>query len=251
MPVHYAGVACEMEPLLDLARRHGVAVIEDSAHGLFGRYRGAPLGSFGLLAALSFHETKNVTCGEGGAIVINDAALVARAEIVREKGTNRSRMFRGEVDRYTWVDLGSSYLPPDILAAFLYAQLEARDRIQAHRHRLWQTYAGELAAWADERGARLPVVPAGCEHPAHLFYVLMPSLDARERLIADLKRREINAVFHYLPLHLSEMGRRFGSRAGDCPVTEDVSDRLVRLPLSNGLTPAEQQTVIAALHEST
>jgi dTDP-4-amino-4,6-dideoxygalactose transaminase len=250
LAVHYAGVGCEMDAILAIARRHGLPVIEDNAHGLFGRYHGAPLGTFGTMSTLSFHETKNVTCGEGGALVLNDEALVDRAEIIREKGTNRSRLFRGEVDRYTWVDVGSSYLPSDILAAYLYAQLEARDRIQAHRRQAWLRYEAELADWARGRGVRLPVVPAGCDQPFHLFYLLMPSLAGREAFIAHLRAQGISAVFHYLPLHRSDMARRYSGQFDSCPVTEDVSDRLVRLPLSAGLTPADQTTVIEAIRDA-
>ena len=242
--VHYAGVACEMDTIMRIAATHGIPVVEDNAHGLFGTYKGRPLGSFGVMSTLSFHETKNLTCGEGGALVINDPRLVERAEILREKGTNRSRFFRGEIDRYTWVDIGSSYLPSDILAAYLWAQLEARAPIQERRMAIWRTYAHELAAWAAAHGVALPTVPAGCEHPAHLFYLLMPSLAARTAFIARLRAEQILSVFHYQPLHLSEKGRDFGGVAGQCPVTEDVSDRLVRLPLYFQLTPDEQERVI-------
>jgi dTDP-4-amino-4,6-dideoxygalactose transaminase len=245
--VHYAGVACEMDAILAIAERHGLAVVEDNAHGLFGRYRGRPLGSFGVLSTLSFHETKNLTCGEGGALVVNDPALVGRAEILREKGTNRARFYRGQVDKYTWMDVGSSYLPSDLLAAYLWAQLEARDRIQARRQAIWARYAAALAPWAAANGARLPMVPAHCEHPAHLFYVLLPSLDARQAFIAHLKAQQILAVFHYQPLHVSEMGQRLGGRPGQCPVTEDVADRLVRLPFYFALDEAAQARVIACV----
>jgi dTDP-4-amino-4,6-dideoxygalactose transaminase len=247
MLVHYAGVACELDALTDIARRHGLAIIEDNAHGLFGRYRGRPLGSAGATSTLSFHETKNLTCGEGGALVINDASLVERAEVLREKGTNRSRFFRGQVDKYTWVDVGSSYLPSEILAAYLWAQVEARDAIQAHRQRIWQRYDAELAPWAAAAGARRPTVPAYCEQPAHIYYLLMPSLAARQGLIAHLRARHILAVFHYLPLHLSEQGLRYGGRPGQCPVTEDVADRLVRLPLHYHLSAADQDRVLEAV----
>jgi dTDP-4-amino-4,6-dideoxygalactose transaminase len=247
VPVHYAGVGCEMDAIMAIAERHGVAVVEDNAHGLCGRYRGKPLGSFGQLATLSFHETKNFSCGEGGALIINDPALVERAEIIREKGTNRSRFFRGQVDKYTWVDVGSSYLPSDMLAAFLYAQLELRDTIQAMRRHAWEFYTAHLADWATRRGVGLPSVPPHCEQAYHMFYLIMPSLEERQGLIAALKHQGINAAFHYLPLHLSEMGRQFGGRPGDCPVTEDVSDRLVRLPFYNGITEDQQARVVAAL----
>jgi dTDP-4-amino-4,6-dideoxygalactose transaminase len=248
LPVHYAGVGCEMDAIMTVARQHGLEVIEDNAHGLFGAYRGRPLGSLGGLAAQSFHETKNISCGEGGALVINDERYAERAEILREKGTNRSRMFRGLVDKYTWVDVGSSALPSDILAAFLYAQLEARDSIQAKRRRIWEHYARELPSWARGLGIRLPSVPEHCEQPYHLFFIVTASLDQRTRLIAHLKQRGILAVFHYLPLHLSEMGQRLGGKPGDCPVTEDLSDRVLRLPLYNDLGETEQAYVIESLH---
>jgi dTDP-4-amino-4,6-dideoxygalactose transaminase len=248
--VHYAGVACEMDAVMAIADRHGIAVVEDNAHGLFGRYQGRPLGTFGALATLSFHETKNVSCGEGGALLINDARFVQRAEIIREKGTNRSRFFRGEVDRYTWVDIGSSYLPSDMLAAYLLAQLEARDQIQRRRHAIWQRYADSLAETGGGAGLGLPVVPAACEHPAHLFYLLMPSLETRTAFIQAMRARDILVVFHYQPLHLSEAGRRLGGREGQCPVTEDIADRLVRLPLYFALTDAEQSRVITGTRAS-
>jgi dTDP-4-amino-4,6-dideoxygalactose transaminase len=248
LPVHYAGVGCEMDAILAVAGRHGLEVVEDNAHGLFGTYRGRPLGGFGGLAAQSFHETKNISCGEGGALVINDERYAERAEILREKGTNRSRMFRGLVDKYTWVDVGSSALPSDILAAFLYAQLEARATIQAKRRRIWERYARELPSWARGLGIRLPSVPDHCEQPYHLFFIVTASLDQRTRLIAHLKQRGILAVFHYLPLHLSEMGQRLGGKPGDCPVTEDLSDRVLRLPLYNDLGETEQAYVVESLH---
>lgn len=245
--VHYAGVGCEMDAILEIARRRGIPVIEDNAHGLFATYRGRPLGSFGAASTLSFHETKNVTCGEGGALVLNDRRWVERAEIVREKGTNRSRFFRGQIDKYTWVDIGSSYLLSDILAAFLLAQLEARERLQITRRLRWDAYHTELADWAEANGIRRPLIPLHCEHPAHLYYLLLPSLAHRQSMLEHLKAHEVDAVFHYQPLHQSEMGRRFGARPGQCPVTEDVSDRLVRLPLSSGLTHDEQARVIEAV----
>lgn len=249
VPVHYAGVGCEMDRILAVANRHGAAVVEDNAHGLLGRYRGKHLGTFGGLATLSFHETKNFTCGEGGALLINDPRYIERAEILREKGTDRRRFFRGEVDKYTWIDVGSSYLPSDILAAFLYAHLEARERIQAARRRIWDRYRIALCDWARERGVRLPVVPDHCDQSYHMFYLLLPARAQRDALIAHLKARGILAVFHYLPLHLSPMGREFGGRPGDCPVTEDVADRLLRLPFYNGLTDGDQDLVLSAIHE--
>ena len=244
VPVHYAGVGCEMDAILALASKQGVAVVEDNAHGLFGRYRNRWLGTFGCLATQSFHETKNITCGEGGALLINDPDLIERAEIIREKGTNRSRFFRGQVDKYTWVDLGSSYVMSDVLAAFLFGQIEVWAEIQRRRKRIWERYQTALADWAARNGARLPVVPVHCEQAYHMFYLLLPSLDARQRLIAHLKARGILAVFHYLPLHLSEYGRRWGGQPGDCPVTEDVSDRLLRLPFYNVMDEVSQTRVI-------
>lgn len=247
VPLHYAGVACEMDSILATCTELGLAVVEDNAHGLFGKYRGRWLGTLGGLATQSFHETKNMTCGEGGALLINDERFKERAEIIREKGTNRSRFFRGQVDKYTWVDRGSSYLPSEVLAAFLYAQLEERERIQAKRRHLFERYREGLSDWAAEHGVALPTVPESCEQAYHMFYMLLPSLDARQALIAALKEQGILAVFHYLPLHLSDMGRHYGGRPGSCPVTEDVSDRLVRLPFYNELTDAEQDEVIAAV----
>lgn len=249
VPVHYAGVGCEMDAILALATKQGVAVVEDNAHGLFGRYKNRWLGTFGCLATQSFHETKNITCGEGGALLINDPELIERAEIIREKGTNRSRFFRGQVDKYTWVDLGSSYVMSDVLAAFLFGQLEAWEEIQRRRRRIWETYQQALAKWAAQNGVRLPIVPAHCEQAYHMFYLLLPSLDARQRLIAHLKARGILAVFHYLPLHLSEYGSRWGGKVGDCPVSEGLSDRLLRLPFYNVLDEGTQARVIEAIQQ--
>jgi dTDP-4-amino-4,6-dideoxygalactose transaminase len=249
IPIHYAGVGCEMDAILALAERHGIEVIEDNAHGLFGKYRGRQLGTFGRLAALSFHETKNFTCGEGGALLINDESLVQRAEIIREKGTNRSLFLRGEVNKYSWVDIGSSYVVSDVLAAFLFGQLEQRQHIQAKRRQIWDRYHANLAEWAARHEVRLPAVPPHCEHTSHMFYLLLPSHQMRQMLIEHLKSRGILAVFHYLPLHLSKMGRKFGGRPGDCPVTEDVSDRLLRLPFYTGLTEQDQERVVACILE--
>jgi len=247
VPVHYAGVGCAMDNIMAAAQEHGIAVVEDNAHGLFGRYRGQRLGTFGALATQSFHETKNIICGEGGALVINRPEFVERAEIVREKGTNRSRFFRGQVDKYTWVDVGSSYLPSELLAAFLLAQLEGREAIQARRRAVWETYHAGLAGWASRQGVRQPYIPAECEQPYHMYYLLLPTLDDRTRFIQHLRGHGIQAVFHYLPLHLSDMGQQFGGRAGQCPVTEDISDRLVRLPFYNALAGPDQETVMAAI----
>jgi dTDP-4-amino-4,6-dideoxygalactose transaminase len=247
LPVHYAGVGCQMDKILEIAGHHNIPVVEDNAHGLFGSYKGKALGTFGCLATLSFHETKNISCGEGGALLVNDPALIERAEIIREKGTNRSRFFRGQVDKYTWVDLGSSYLPSDILAAFLYAQLEVRDEIQARRRSVWDYYQEGLSGWAMQNDVRLPYIPAYCQQPYHMFYLILPSLEVRQALIACLREQGIQSVFHYLPLHLSDMGRHFGGKPGDCPVTESVSDRLLRLPFHAHLEPADQKKVIAAI----
>ncbi len=244
VPVHYAGVGCEMDVILEIAGRHRVAVVEDNAHGLFGKYKGRPLGTFGCLATLSFHETKNITCGEGGALLINDPQYIERAEIIREKGTNRSQLFRGEVNKYTWMDIGSSYLPTDLLAGFLYAQLEVCDQIQQSRRRIWERYYAQLHTWAGEHNVRLPVIPDSCEHPSHLFYLIMPTHADRQAMIAHLRSHGIYAVFHYLPLHLSEMGRKAAGKTASCPVSEDISSRLIRLPLFTTLTREEQEKII-------
>jgi dTDP-4-amino-4,6-dideoxygalactose transaminase len=245
--VHYAGVPCAMDPILSIAARCGVHVVEDNAHGLFSRYNGRYTGTFGCLSTQSFHETKNFTCGEGGALVINDDDLLERALVIREKGTNRSRFFRGEVDKYTWVDLGSSYLPSDLLAAFLYAQLEARDIIQEKRRRVWNRYFESLAEWAENNDVKLPFIPTDCEQAYHMFYMLLPSAEMRASLITHLKSQSILSVFHYTPLHLSEAGRKFAAGPSNCPVTEDVSDRLLRLPFYNDLTDVEQDRVISTV----
>jgi len=245
--VHYAGVACEMGAILAIASRHGVPVIEDNAHGLFSKYKGTYTGTLGCLGTQSFHETKNFTCGEGGALVVNDVELLERALVIREKGTNRSRYFRGEVDKYSWVDLGSSYLPSDLLAAFLYAQLEARVEIQNKRREVWNRYYESLADWAQSNGVRLPVISPECEQAHHMFYVLLPSIDHREWLIAHLKAQGILSVFHYSPLHLSEAGKKFAARASNCPITEEISERLLRLPFYNDLGEDEQANVTDAV----
>ncbi|HOC68829.1 MAG TPA: dTDP-4-amino-4,6-dideoxygalactose transaminase [Candidatus Hydrogenedentes bacterium] len=249
--LHYGGVACEMGVLSEIAQRHGLLLIEDNAHGLSGAYHGHALGSFGHLAALSFHETKNYTCGEGGALLINEEAFRARAEILREKGTNRQAFFRGEVDKYSWVDLGSSYVVSDILAAMLLAQLECFEQIFQKRRCLWERYRTGLASWAEARGVQMPVVPAHCQQAYHLFYLLMPSEALRDRFIEYMRDHGIHVVFHYLPLHLSQMGRRFGGQGGDCPVTESACGRLVRLPLYYGLKEEEQQHILQTVADFT
>lgn len=245
--VHYAGVACEMDAIHTICGRHGIALIEDNAHGFLGTYEGKMLGTMGSLATLSFHETKNFTCGEGGALLINDPSLIERAEIIREKGTNRSRFFRGQVDKYTWVDVGSSYLISDVLAAFLLAQLEGREMIQSRRQQIWDRYDRELKKWAAAQQVQLPHVPVHCGQAFHMYYVVMPSLEARQSLIAHLKQHNILAVFHYQSLHLSDMGRKYGGQQGDCPVTERMSDCLLRLPFYNDMTAEDQARVIEAV----
>jgi dTDP-4-amino-4,6-dideoxygalactose transaminase len=247
VPVHYAGVGCEMNAILTLADGAGIPVIEDNAHGLFGSYRGRPLGTFGQMSTLSFHETKNVSCGEGGALVMNDSRFVERAEILREKGTDRSRFFRGEVDRYSWLDVGSSYVLADMLAAFLLGQMECRDDMQRARRRVWSRYEAALGSWAASRQVTLPSSPADRSSSFHLFHLLLPSNEERDALIAHLRARGVHAIFHYLPLHLSAMGRSFGALPGDCPVSESVSERIVRLPLFSSLSEDEQSRVIEAV----
>jgi dTDP-4-amino-4,6-dideoxygalactose transaminase len=245
--VHYGGVSAAMDQLVPLCEAHGLTLIEDNAHGLFGTFAGRPLGTFGALATQSFHETKNITCGEGGALVVNNADLVSRAEILREKGTDRSRFLRGQVDKYTWVDLGSSWVLSDLLAGVLLGQLERFESIQTRRHVIWDRYASELHDWATQRGVRLPHVPDDRGHTAHVFFLRLQDIDVRDRFIMHLRDRDILAVFHYQPLHQSEMGVKCGRQAGGCPVSEDAADTLVRLPLYASLTPAEQARVIDAV----
>lgn len=251
VPVHYASVACEMDSIMEIANRHDIAVIEDNAHALFAKYKGQYLGTFGKMATQSFHETKNFHCGEGGALIINDPDLAQRAEIIREKGTNRSRFFRGQIDKYTWVDVGSSYLPSDMLGGFLYGQLEEREKIQSKRAEIWQRYDEHLADWAEEHHVQTPTVPEYVEQVYHMYYLLLPSFEIRTRLIDYLKSKGIYSVFHYLPLHLSDMGKQFGGQEGDCPVTEDISDRLLRLPFYFDLSEDEQMNIIQALYDFT
>jgi dTDP-4-amino-4,6-dideoxygalactose transaminase len=245
--MHYAGVACEMDELCAFADDRGLTIVEDNAHGLFGSYRGRPLGSFGALSTLSFHETKNLSCGEGGALQINDPELEARAEILREKGTNRSMFFRGEVDKYTWVDVGSSWVPSDMLAGFLWGQLDRAEEIQAQRQGVWHAYAQRLAPWAAKSGLTLPNVPADREHPAHLFALLAPDGERRNRLIAHLASRGVQAVFHYVPLHSSPAGGRIGRAPLPMPVTDRVSETLVRLPLWAGMPDEMVARVVDAV----
>ena len=245
VPVHYSGVACDMAGIGALADRHDLTVIEDNAHGLFGTHQGRALGTLGRMSTVSFHQTKNFQCGEGGAIVLNDPSLVERAEIIREKGTNRVRFQRGEVARYTWVDVGSSYLPSDLLAAFLLAQLEARDEVLARRAHIHRRYAAALTDWADAAGVTLPV--GGDTSTHHVFHLLLADETTRDAMISHLATRGVAAVFHYVPLHLSPMGQRFGGAPGDCPVAEDVSVRLVRLPLFHSLGDRQIDQVVDAV----
>lgn len=235
VPVHYAGVGCEMDVILDIARKRELMVIEDAAQGLMADYKGRPLGAMGALGAVSFHETKNVISGEGGALLVNEESLVTRAEIVREKGTNRTSFFRGEVEKYTWVDIGSSFLPGEIIAAFLLAQLEEADAITARRLELWQEYHRRFEPLERAGRLRRPVIPPGCRHNAHMYYVLLPSRALRTRLIERLRELEIMSVFHYIPLHSSPAGRRYGRAATPMPHTDALSERLLRMPLWLGL----------------
>ncbi|HEU5259754.1 MAG TPA: dTDP-4-amino-4,6-dideoxygalactose transaminase [Vicinamibacterales bacterium] len=249
VPVHYGGVACDMDAIMDIAQRHNLVVVEDAAQGFLAGYRSRPLGSIGHLAALSFHETKNVISGEGGALLINDDRFRARAEIIWEKGTNRSHFLRGEVEKYTWVDIGSSFLPGELTAAFLWAQLESAHEMTTERLRLWNRYASDCAA-LERVGVRCPIVPDYASHNAHLFYLLLPPSMPRAEVLADLNTRGVNAIFHYVPLHESAAGRRYGRVASHMDVTTSVSSRLIRLPLWIGLNPSEMEFVIASVAES-
>jgi dTDP-4-amino-4,6-dideoxygalactose transaminase len=244
VPVHYAGVACEMDALTALARAHDLVVVEDAAQGVLAEYRGRSLGTIGHLGCLSFHETKNVISGEGGALLVNDERFIARAEVIREKGTNRSQFFRGEVDKYSWVDIGSSYLPSELIGAFLWAQLERAGEINARRLRLCAAYREELAPLEAGGWLRLPQAPpAGVTGNGHMFYILLPDSATRTRLIAHLKSSGAHAVFHYVPLHSSPAGRRYARAAGALSVTEDIAGRLLRLPLYYGLDEADARRV--------
>ncbi len=247
VPMHYAGVGCNMEPILTLAGCNGIRVVEDNAHGLYGRHNGRFLGTFGGLAAQSFHETKNIMCGEGGALVINDSEFIERAEILRDKGTNRRSFLRGQVDKYTWVDLGSSFGMSDLLAAFLYAQLEQREHFYSRRRAVWNFYDQALADWADNQGVKRPSIPSSAQQSYHMYYLILPSLEDRQRRPAHLAARGIAGLFHYTPLHSSAMGLRFGARPGQCPVTAWVSDRLIRLPFFNDLRSEDQSYVVEAI----
>ena len=249
LPVHYAGVACEMDTIMDIAARHKLIVIEDAAQGIMSTYKGRALGTIGHMGAYSFHETKNIIAGEGGALLVNDPVFAERAEIIREKGTNRSQFFRGQVDKYTWVDLGSSYLPGEVISAFLWAQMEEADMITERRLALWNHYHEKLAPLEKDGLLRRPVVPEGCEHNAHMYYILLDSLEQRTQVIARLKAQGVHSVFHYVPLHSAPAGVRFSRAHGDMGNTNALSDRLLRLPLWVGLEP-EIGRVIGALKEA-
>ena len=245
--VHYGGVACDMEQILQIANKHKLLLVEDNAHGLFAKYKGRYLGTFGALATQSFHETKNIICGEGGALIINDESLVERAEILREKGTNRSRFLRGQVDKYTWVDIGSSWVMSDLLAAILFGQLQRADEINSRRVKIWNQYHSGLASWAEKNGVTTPFVPEGCEHVGHVYHLRFEKSEQRTKFIATLKDEQINCVFHYQALNTSPVGQGFGGYLGQCPVAEHASDCLVRLPLFNSMTDEQQSRVIDAV----
>lgn len=242
--VHYGGVACEMEQILQIAAKHNLPLIEDNAHGLFAKYKGKYLGTFGAMATQSFHETKNITCGEGGALIVNDESLIGRAEILREKGTNRSQFLRGQVDKYTWVDIGSSWVMSDLLAAILCSQLQRADDINARRLRIWNRYNELLVGWAQQYGVTTPFVPEGCEHVGHAYHLRFRHGEQRTRFIEHMKERQISCIFHYQPLHASSVGRRFGGHPGQCPVAEHAGECLVRLPIYFGLSNSYQSCVI-------
>ncbi len=251
VPVHYAGVACDLDGIRKvLAQWPDATLVEDNAHGLFGTWQGQPLGSFGRFATLSFHETKNFICGEGGALLINDPADVDRARILFDKGTDRQAFFLGQVDKYTWKDTGSSFGLSDTLAAQLYGQLEMRDQVLAKREAVWNRYADLVAPLADELGLTLPFVPEGAGQAFHMFYLLLPDRELRDRALAGMGERGVKPTFHYVPLHSSDAGRRFSDQPGRCPVSEDVSSRLLRLPFFNNLTAEQAERVVAALRES-
>ena len=245
--VHYGGIACEMERLVKISRDHNLVLIEDNAHGLFAKYKGKYLGTFGALATQSFHETKNITCGEGGALIINDPSLSERAEILREKGTDRTKFLRGQVDKYTWVDVGSSWVISDLLAAILYGQLLRADEIYLQRIKIWSRYHNELASWASSNSVITPTVPDGCEHTGHVYHLRFQRGIQRDKFIEHLKNLGIYAVFHYQPLHLSTVGRSIGGKDGQFPITESAGDCLIRLPLFNTMSEDEQSHVIESV----
>lgn len=247
VPVHYAGVACEMDIIMDIARRHNLLVIEDAAQGFLSTYKGKPLGSIGHLGAYSFHETKNVISGEGGALLINDQRFVERAEIIREKGTNRSNFFRGLADKYSWVDIGSSFLPGELIAAFLWAQLEEAEAITKKRMEIWNRYNELLKPLKNSGLIRQPVLIEDNVHNAHMYYLLLDSTIDRSQVLSGLREQEVYAVFHYIPLHSSLAGRSYSRVSGEMKITDMLSSRLIRLPMWVGLTTAEQESVVDLL----
>jgi dTDP-4-amino-4,6-dideoxygalactose transaminase len=250
VPVHYAGVGCEMDTIMTIAQRHGLLVIEDAAQAIMSRYKGRPLGSIGHMAAFSFHESKNLTSGHGGALLINYLDSVERAEIIWEKGTNRSQYFRGQVDKYTWVDIGSSYLPSEINAAFLYAQLEEADNITQKRLDLWTRYHQAFAELESQGRVRRPIIPTECQHNGHIYYLLLPSLEHRKTLLEKMKAASIGAFFHYVPLHTAPAGKRYGLANAGLPHTQLAGDCLVRLPLWVGMKEDEISMVIEAVYRT-
>ena len=247
--VHYAGVSCEMDEIMRIAKKYGLIVIEDNAHGLNAKYKGKYLGTIGQMATLSFHETKNITCGEGGALLLNDEVYVGRSEIIREKGTNRSSFYRGEVNKYTWIDIGSSYVLSDLLAAILFAQLSNLDLIQNKRRELWEAYNCQLMSWADSNEIQRPYIPEDCEQSYHMYYLVMPNRESRSELLDYLNAKGINAVFHYIPLNTTSMGQKLGGVIGQCPVSEDISNRLIRLPFFTNMSSEEQKYVIDIIQD--
>ena len=244
MPVHYAGVSCEMDTIMDIARRHNLLVIEDAAQGVKSKYKNKALGAIGDFGCFSFHETKNYSMGEGGALLIKNEDMIEEAEIIREKGTNRSKFFRGQIDKYTWVNYGSSYLPSELNAAYLYAQLEQADKIFDYRMKLWNNYYQSLENLKQEGKIELPYIPDECLHNAHMFYIKTKDLEERSALINYLRENDIWAVFHYIPLHSAPAGRRFGRFNGEDRYTTKESERLLRLPLYYNLSEENQEKVI-------
>ena len=249
LPVHYAGVGCEMDTIMEIANRHNLLVIEDAAQAIQAFYKGRPLGSIGHLGTVSFHETKNIISGEGGALLVNDARFVERAEVIREKGTNRSKFLRGQVDKYTWVEKGSSYLPSELVAAFLWAQMEEAEEITDQRLKLWDTYHLWLESLETDNKVRRPIIPTECKHNAHMYYLLLPNLEERTRFISEMQKVDVACLFHYIPLHDSPMGSQCGRTSGDMNNTRDLSERLVRLPMWVGLSEF-QQSVIRNIHST-
>ena len=244
IPVHYAGVGCEMDLIIDIAKRNNIIIVEDNAHGLFGKYKGKYLGTFGTFSTQSFHETKNITCGEGGALFINDKNYLEKAEIIFDKGTNRQSFLKGEINKYSWVDFGSSYRLSDLLAAFLYGQIENFEKIQVKRKKIWHRYYFMLKNWATRTNVRLPTIPLHCESSYHMFYLIMPSKNSRDRLIDHLDKGEINSVFHYTPLHKSKVSKKFGWDNSKCPITIETSRRIIRLPIYYSLKMKKIEHII-------